>query len=107
MRALTPLSEALDQSEERALRQVILRMRVQGLGISTGLLCGIGLFAATNFLIVRGGEHIGAHLSLLSAYFPGYRVTFVGSLIGSLYAVVIGYVVGLTIGVVYNRLIDT
>jgi ABC-type dipeptide/oligopeptide/nickel transport system permease subunit len=107
MNAPTRSREALDAHDEEALRRVVLRMRVRGLGISIGMLCAIGLFAATNFLILRGGEHVGAHLSLLSAYFPGYRVSFVGSLIGFFYALVIGYGIGCTIGVVYNRLVDT
>jgi membrane glycosyltransferase len=107
MNAPTRFPEALDPHDEEALRRVVLRMRVRGLGISTGLLCAVGLFAATNFLILRGGEHVGAHLSLLSAYFPGYSVSFAGSLIGFFYALVIGYGIGCTIGVVYNRLVGS
>ena len=103
----TSMQDALDPREEQALRQVILRMRVRGLGISFGLLCAVGLFAATNILIVRGGENVGAHLGLLAAYFPGYRVTFGGSLVGAFYAFVIGYGIGWMIGVVYNRLVET
>jgi len=102
-----PSTETLDGGEEQTLRRVILRMKVRSLAVSMGLLCGVGLFVATNFLIVRGGEHIGAHLGLLAAYFPGYRVTFAGSLIGFVYAFMIGYAIGHTIGVAYNRLIDT
>jgi ABC-type dipeptide/oligopeptide/nickel transport system permease subunit len=107
MNAPTRRPQTLDRHDEEAIRRAILRMRVRGLGIAMGLLCALGLFAATNFLILRGGEHVGAHLGLLSAYFPGYRVSFVGSLIGFLYAMVIGYGIGCTIGVVYNRLVDT
>ena len=103
----TSLQGALDPREEQALRQVILRMRVRGLGISFGLLCAAGLFAATNILILRGGENVGAHLGLLAAYFPGYSVTFVGSLIGSFYAFLVGYGIGSMIGVVYNHLVET
>ena len=82
-------------------------MRVHGLGISVALLFAMGLFVATNFLIFRGGEHVGAHLGLLAAYFPGYRVSVVGSLIGSCYAFVVGYLIGCTVGVVYNRLVGS
>jgi hypothetical protein len=105
MRVRTPSTEALDVGEEQALRRVILRMRVRGLAVSMGLLCGVGLFVATNFLIVRGGAS-GAPRSA-GACFPGYRVTFAGSLIGFVYAFITGYALGYTIGVVYNRLIDT
>ena len=103
----TLLPEELSRREEQALRRVITRMTVRGLAISMGLLFALGLFAATNILILRGGEHIGAHLGLLAAYFPGYRVSFAGSLIGAFYAFVIGYGIGCSIAIVYNRLVDT
>jgi hypothetical protein len=101
-----PRHETLDAREERELRVALLRMRLRSLGIATGLLFGVGLFSATNILILRGGENIGAHLGLLSAYFPGYSVTFVGSLIGFAYAFLVGYIVGRTVGTLYNRLVD-
>ena len=66
---------------------------------------GGGLFVGTNFLIIKGGANVGQHLGLLSIYFPGYRVTFVGSLLGFMYLFVIGYGIGRTIGALYNRLI--
>jgi hypothetical protein len=49
---------------------------------------------------------VGQHLGLLSNYFPGYRVTFVGSLIGFVYAFVIGYGLGRLIAGVYDRLVS-
>jgi hypothetical protein len=78
------------------------RINARAWGISTGLLLGFGLFFATNLLVLRGGEHVGQHLKLLSIYFPGYSVTFVGSLIGFVYAFVLGYAVGRLIGWVYS-----
>lgn len=91
--------------EVRVIRKALVRFNEQGWGIAMGLLFGVGLFAATNILILRGGENVGQHLGLLAAFMPGYRVTFVGSLIGFVYAFVLGYGVGRTIGTVYNRLI--
>ena len=38
-------------------------------------------------------------------FFPGYRVTFVGSIIGFVYAFVLGYGFGRTVSVIYNRLV--
>ena len=37
-------------------------------------------------------------------YFPGYSVTWAGSVIGFVYAFVGGYAVGRTIATLYNRL---
>ncbi len=70
-----------------------------------GLLLGLGLFIATNVLVLKGGPDVGRHLGLLAAYFPGYRVTFLGSLVGFVYAFVLGYAIGRLIGGVYNRLV--
>ena len=75
-------------------------------GITVGLVAGLLLFAATNVLVLRGGEVVGPHLGLLGVYLPGYRVTFVGSLIGFVYAFVIGYALGRLIGTVYNAVAD-
>lgn len=102
--AATHMVERIDKDQEQALRRVMLRINEQGWGIAIGMVLGLGLFFATNFLIIRGGEDVGKHLGLLGVYFPGYRVTFLGSLVGFVYAFVLGYGIGRTIGAVYNRL---
>jgi hypothetical protein len=79
-----------------------LRLNARAWGIAVGLLFGVGLFVATNVLVLKGGPTVGRHLGLLSAFLPGYRVTLGGSLIGFSYGFVIGYGVGWTIGRVYN-----
>ena len=89
---------------EQTLRTAILRLNERAWGVSTGLLLGSCLFIATNVLVIKGGANVGQHLSLLAVYFPGYRVTFWGSLVGFVYAFVVGYAVGRLIGMVYNRL---
>jgi len=98
--------ETIGPREQQAINRVLLRMNEQGWGIALGLLLALGLFIATNVLVLRGGEHVGAHLGLLAVYFPGYRVTFLGSLLGFVYAFVVGYGIGRTIGALYNRMVD-
>jgi hypothetical protein len=88
---------------EPTLRTAILRLNERAWGISTGLLLGAALFIATNVLVIKGGPNVGRHLGLLAVYFPGYRVTVVGSLIGFVYAFVVGYALGRLIGMIYNR----
>lgn len=88
------------------LERAIRRLNARAWGISVGLVCGLGLLIATNFLIVKGGPNVGQHLVLLRAYFPGYSVSFVGSLIGFVYAFVLGYGLGRLIGMVYNKLVE-
>ena len=88
-------------AEEELLREVI-RLSRNVLGLTLGMLCAAGIFLATNILVVKGGPNIGSHLQLLSQYFPGYRVTFGGSILGAFYAFVVGYVNGWIIAAVYN-----
>ncbi len=87
--------------EDRVLTHV-LHLDAKLCGIVTGLLCGVGLFVATNLLILKGGVNVGLHLSLLNEYFPGYRVTFAGSLIGFVYAFVSGFAGGYFVARTYN-----
>lgn len=86
------------------IQSTLLALNARAWGIAFGLVLGGGLLLATLFLVVRGGPNPGQHLALLSAYFPGYRVTVVGSLIGFVYAFVVGYALGRVIGEIYNRL---
>ena len=99
------MNETVVDQELRQVRKTLQRMHEQGWGLACGILLGLGLFVATNVLVVRGGEVVGPHLGLLGIFFPGYRVTFLGSLIGFVYAFVVGYGFGRTVSVVYNRLV--
>ena len=92
----------LDPQEARMVRRAVLHLNAQAWGISFGLLFGLGLFVATIVLVLKGGENVGAHLGLLSAYLPGYRVTTGGAFLGFVYLFVIGYAIGRLIGVVYT-----
>jgi hypothetical protein len=90
---------------EQELRLAVARLNERAWGITVGLLLGAGLFLATLILVVKGGPNPGPHLSLLKVYFPGYRVTLLGSLIGFVYAFVLGYALGRLLGSVYNMLV--
>lgn len=91
-------------SRDSTIQDHLLRLNARAWGISMGLLLGGGLFLATAFLVIKGGPVVGQHLGLLSAFFPGYRVTWGGAFIGFVYAFVLGYGLGRVIGSVYNRL---
>lgn len=98
------MSELLTHADEQALKRTVLRIHERGWGVAFGLVLGLGLFAATNVLVVKGGPTVGPHLGLLRLYFPGYSVSFVGSLVGFVYAFVVGYGIGWAIARIYNRL---
>ena len=56
--------------------------------MALGIMAGFSLFAATNWLVVKGSDPVGPHRDLLSQYFFGYSVTFAGSFIGMTYGFV-------------------
>ncbi len=91
---------------EKALEEVVLtrllRLNATIQGIVTGFMVGLAIFIATNWLVLKGGEVVGPHLSLLAQFFIGYRVTFGGSLIGFAYGFVGGFLGGYCIARMYN-----
>jgi hypothetical protein len=98
--------ELSTHTNEKDFRAAVARLHARAWGIAIGLLLGGGLFLATNILVIKGGPKVGKHLGLLAVYFPGYRVTFLGSLIGFVYLFVIGYALGRLIGFVYNSVVN-
>jgi hypothetical protein len=86
------------------IRMIRLDAKVHGLVI--GLMLGLAIFVATNWLLLKGGEVIGPHLALLGQFFLGYRVSFVGSLIGFAYGFVSGFSIGYVVAWMYNRIAD-
>jgi protoporphyrinogen oxidase len=79
---------------ESAISQALVRLDRTAFGLSTGALAGIGLFAATLILVLKGGPVVGPNLRLLGEFFPGYRVTLGGSFIGLAYGFLTGFVGG-------------
>jgi hypothetical protein len=78
----------------------------QVLGLVLGIVGALIIFAATNWLVLKGGEVVGPHLSLLGQFFVGYSVTFLGSLVGAVYAFIIGYLSGRLVGWIYNAIVS-
>jgi hypothetical protein len=87
---------------EQIVRTRALRFSATVQGLVTGLIAGLAIFVATNWLILKGGTVVGPHLALLGHFFIGYRVTFVGSLVGFAYAFVLGFVIGYGVARMYN-----
>ncbi len=93
-------------NEEVLIRSAVARLRTGILAIVCGLLAGTGLFLATVWLVLQGGETVGPHLGLLRYYLPGYSVTWSGALLGFFYGVLLGVLIGGLIGWIYNRVVD-
>jgi hypothetical protein len=102
---------SVDMSDRQVPRQTVpthdvIRLSRKALSLTFGLLSAGAIFLATNLLVIKGGPTVGAHLELLNQYFPGYRVTFPGSLIGAGYSFLVGAGSGWMIAVVYNAVVS-
>ena len=94
------------QSPEDKLFSGVVVLNAKVVGLALGLIFGLGIFVATNWLVIKGGDRVGPHLILLSQYFIGYRVTFLGSLIGAAYGFAVGTICGALMGWIYNRIVS-
>lgn len=104
-------------TDQKNLEEVVLtrllRLNATVQGVVCGIVAGLTMFVVTNWLVLKGGPigpHgepiIGPHLALLSQFFIGYRVTFLGSLIGSVYGSIVGFAVGHFVATTYNWIVD-
>lgn len=98
---------------EEKLFSGVLRFNAKISGLVCGLVSGLGIFIATNWLIIKGNlaspeeEYVvGAHLQLLGQFFIGYKVTFLGSIIGFFYGFALGTLCGAAIAFIYNKIVD-
>lgn len=91
---------------EEKLFSGVLVLNAKVLGLALGVIFGLGIFVATNWLIIKGGDRVGPHLILLSQYFIGYKVTFLGSLIGAAYGFALGTICGALMGWIYNKIVS-
>ena len=86
------------RKSELMLLGAAIRLNTIVTAFAFGLMSGAGLWFATVILLLRGGEDVGAHLSLLSVFCAGYSVTWGGAWIGFFWGFVYG---GLSGGILY------
>jgi hypothetical protein len=98
--------DAGSQRLEDVVLTRVIRLNAMVQGLVTGLLSGLVVFVATNWLVLKGGTVVGPHLALLGQFFIGYRVTFLGSLIGFVYGFATGFLAGYFVALVYNRVVE-
>ena len=99
--------------EDIQLAKALLRLNSKMLGLLLGVLFGLIIFIATNWLVIKGGHInaegeyvVGPNLQLLSQFFIGYRVSFFGSIIGFFYGFAFGTIIGSAVGLIYNKITD-
>jgi hypothetical protein len=103
----------VNHTNNEKLFKGVLRLNSKVIGLVLGLIMGLLIFIATNWLVIKGGHIapsgeyvVGPHLQLLSQFFIGYKVSFLGSIIGFFYGFVLGTLCGSAIGWIYNRIAD-
>jgi hypothetical protein len=98
---------ATAMANERALiRGAVVRMRARIMATVFGMVGGTGVFVATAWLLLRGGENVGEHLSLLRHYFPGYSVTWLGAFIGFFWGALFASALGWAVAWIYNQVVE-
>jgi len=104
---------AFHQTDDERIFGRVVRFNAKILGLVLGILLGLAIFIATNWLLIKGGHIspsgeyvVGPHLQLLSQFFIGYRVSFLGSIIGFFYGFALGTFCGAAIGWIYNKIVD-
>ncbi len=79
---------------EGALAQAFAKLDRVALGLSLGTAAVLLLFLATLTLVLKDGDIVGPNLQLLSQYFPGYRVSMIGSVLSLVYGFASGFIGG-------------
>ena len=106
MQTYSPKEELNRDSADALIVQSLAKLDGKALGIAIGLLLGLTIFLATNFLLYKGGEVIGPNLALLSQFFVGYEVSFAGSFIGLVYGLIAGFILGWLIATIRNLILS-
>ncbi len=100
-----PSKAANHRTDNNEVSRAIARIQTGVLTLVFAAIFGSGLFLMTAWLLIKGGDNVGAHLQLLSNYFPGYSVTWPGSIVGFFYGAIGGGAIGWSIGTIYNRVV--
>ena len=106
------MAKVIDSGDEKLFMGALL-FNAKTLGLVFGLLFGLFIFIATNWLVIKGGHInasgeyvVGPNLQLLSQFFIGYRVTFFGSIIGFGYGFALGTLAGALFAGIYNKIVE-
>ena len=106
------MAKIIDSGDEKLFKGALL-FNAKTLGLVFGILIGLAVFIATNWLVIKGGyineggEYVvGPHLQLLSHVFIGYRVSFFGSIIGFGYGFALGTLAGALFAGMYNKIVE-
>ena len=81
-----------------------MRLNVKAFGLTCGILCGLGLFVITWWIIAFEG--VTGDLTFIGRLYRGYSISPAGSFIGLVWGLVDGLVGGVIFAWLYNMLAD-
>jgi hypothetical protein len=100
------MGELVGGKEQVSLSPILLPfapMLKRAMGVACGLVLGGLIWLATATVVLRFGRApVWPNLGLLSQFFWGYRVTWLGSFIGLAWGFAIGYVFGWSFAALHN-----
>jgi hypothetical protein len=101
--------DAADERNEMRARTVLAwafaRLDVVAFACASAVVFAGVLFVLTFGLTWKGappGVPVGPNLAALSAYFPGYAVTYGGAFVGAAYAALVGAAFGFVLAALWN-----
>lgn len=77
-------------------------LNAKNLGLTLGILWGLGLFLVTLISVFSG--YGAAFLNVVASIYPGFKVTYLGAIIGLVYGFIDGFIGGWLIAWIYNKL---
>jgi len=92
--------------EKNDYHSAAARLHRATLCLTFAVIGGALVFLVTAVLLLKGGSSVGPHLALLGQYFPGYTVSWIGSLVGLFWGALAGGILGFIFGSVYNQVVD-
>ena len=78
-----------------------MTLKVKAFALSVGILWGAIVVVVTLTALWRGA---GQQVALLGSIYPGYQVTYLGSVVGLQYGFVTGAILGALLAWLYNKL---
>jgi hypothetical protein len=106
-----PEFDKLGQQGRRAdtsrimLLALFARIDTVALTLAAGAVIGLVMFLATAVLLLQGAPPdwaIGANLSALTTFMPGFEVSWIGGLAGAVYGFIVGSALGFVLAVAWN-----
>jgi hypothetical protein len=91
---------------ERTLRRAFAPIHKRTLGVASGIVAALVVFAVTAFHVVEAPPE-APNIELLAQYFYGYDVTWRGAFIGAWWSFVAGFVAGWFVAFVRNFVLAT